>query len=303
MDRLLKRLAVVTTASMYLVLIMGALVTSSGSAEGCGRSWPLCQNSWLPDLDYHALIELGHRLVSGTAGLLVLVLAVLAWRAFPARSGAVRPLAVTAVFFLVLQAALGALAVLWPQPKLLLAAHFGISLISFASVLLLAVLAHRAGRTAPAPVHPVLRNWTWFTTVFTFVVVYLGAYVRHLRASTACTGWPLCNGEWVPALFGPVGASFLHRAAAALAVLVVLRLAWLAPRAAPDRPDLIRASRLAAVLILLQVASGAIMALGWLNLGSQMLHSALLVAHFGVLSYMCLLVMTNATFPIPAHRL
>jgi cytochrome c oxidase assembly protein subunit 15 len=39
MERGLRWLAVATTVGMFVVLIMGAAVTNTGSAEGCGRSW------------------------------------------------------------------------------------------------------------------------------------------------------------------------------------------------------------------------------------------------------------------------
>ena len=37
----IKWLGVVATAGMLLVLVMGAAVTNTGSAQGCGRDWPL----------------------------------------------------------------------------------------------------------------------------------------------------------------------------------------------------------------------------------------------------------------------
>ena len=29
----------------------------------------------------------------------------------------------------------------------------------------------------------------WGSLVYTYVVVYMGAYVQHMKASTACGGW------------------------------------------------------------------------------------------------------------------
>ena len=39
---MVKWVAGLATVGMFLVLLMGATVTSTGSGEGCGRSWPLC---------------------------------------------------------------------------------------------------------------------------------------------------------------------------------------------------------------------------------------------------------------------
>ena len=43
----------------------GALVTKTGSEDGCGSSWPLCNGALLPEnLPIQTIIELSHRAVS-----------------------------------------------------------------------------------------------------------------------------------------------------------------------------------------------------------------------------------------------
>ena len=124
---------------MFLVLIMGAAVTNTGSAEGCGRSWPLCHGQFIPEFAFTTAVEFGHRAVTGVVGLLVAALAIGAWARWRQR----REIAVLAPLmlgFLVLQSGLGAWAVLYPQNPAVLALHFGISLVSFASVLLTAIV-------------------------------------------------------------------------------------------------------------------------------------------------------------------
>lgn len=44
----LKILSVITTIGMLPLLLGGALVTKTGSADGCGDSWPLCEGEFLP---------------------------------------------------------------------------------------------------------------------------------------------------------------------------------------------------------------------------------------------------------------
>lgn len=293
MNRALKWLSLATTVIMYIVLQMGALVTNTGSQDGCGESWPLCKGTFLPDLDYATIIELSHRVVSGWAGMLTLVLAVVIW--FTQRKHSrMRWAAVTALFFVCLQGGLGAAAVVWPQPKWALALHFGFSLICLSGVVLVTMLLYRKDRSAEhlmAPVPTIYRNWVWYVTGFTYIVAYLGAYVRHLKASLACTGWPLCSGVLIPPLEGSVGANFIHRLAAGLLVVFVIRMVMMTRRMAADRPDLNRAANWALILVLLQVAGGAVMALGYLNLLTQMLHSATISLYWAVLSYMCLQVL------------
>lgn len=284
MNRNLKLLGVISTIFMVWVLLQGALVTNTGSGRGCGDSWPLCDGNWIPYLTLESIIEYTHRAVSGIAGLLVVALAYWGWRAL-GKSREATALAVGSVFFIVVQALLGAAAVMWPQPKTVMALHFGISLVSFAFVYLLTVRIFQADQPQRAPQAPPSASFqrrALVAFVYTYVVVYLGAYVRHTGASLACTDWPLCNGALIPELTGPVGANFLHRAAAALLILL---LGWFAWQARGERPDLARSAQIAFGLVLLQALSGAMVVLGQLSLGAQTLHGMLMIALFASLSY------------------
>src|SRR5918911_3538966 len=73
---LLRGLAVSATVGMFVVLVMGATVTNTGSAQGCGQSWPLCNGRLVPEFTVATAIEYSHRAVTGVEGLLVLALAV-----------------------------------------------------------------------------------------------------------------------------------------------------------------------------------------------------------------------------------
>lgn len=140
MIKFLRTLSLIATILMLFLLLGGALVTKTGSADGCGDSWPLCEGELIPsEFTFEMVIELSHRAVSGVAGIVVLTLAILSW----IKIGHVREvkfLAFSSVFFIVLQALIGAAAVVWGQSDFVLAAHFGISLVSFAAVFLLMLL-------------------------------------------------------------------------------------------------------------------------------------------------------------------
>src|SRR5690242_21831892 len=107
----LRWLAALTCGGMLLVLIMGAAVTNTGSAEGCGRSWPLCNGQLVPEFTVATAIEYSHRAVTGIESLLVVALAaamLLLWRG----SREVVFLSALMLGTLFLQAGLGAGAVL-----------------------------------------------------------------------------------------------------------------------------------------------------------------------------------------------
>src|ERR671938_1651599 len=69
-------LAVAATAGMFLVVVMGATVTNTGSAQGCGQSWPLCNGRLVPEFTVATAIEYSHRAVTGIEGILVGLLGV-----------------------------------------------------------------------------------------------------------------------------------------------------------------------------------------------------------------------------------
>src|SRR4030081_2882506 len=129
------------------------------------------------------------------------------------------------------QGGLGAGAVLVPQSAFMLATHFGVSLVAFASTFLsAAVVFERTGDRVAVPLAapPALKRLVIAVSVYVLLLFFLGPSVRHAGLSLACADWPLCNGQVVPSLEGPTGIVFAHRLAA---VGVIVLLAWLAWRA------------------------------------------------------------------------
>jgi heme A synthase len=106
-----RNLAIATLLVNVIVILLGALVRATGSGAGCGRSWPSCKGTIVPELEGATAIEFAHRASSGIALLMVLALVWLVFRAtekgHPARAGA----ALTGVFILV-EALIGAVIVL-----------------------------------------------------------------------------------------------------------------------------------------------------------------------------------------------
>src|SRR5919202_3476946 len=179
MLRAVRWLAIATTVGMFLVLVMGAAVTNTGSAEGCGRSWPLCNGQFVPEFTVATAIEYSHRAVTGVEGVLVLMLS-LAMLALWRTQREVHLLVPLMLCTLLLQVGLGAAAVMWPQSPAVLASHFGVSLIAFASTFLSTtfVLAVTGGGLLPEACAPRgVRGTAIGVTCYVLLVVYLGAYV------------------------------------------------------------------------------------------------------------------------------
>jgi heme A synthase len=90
------------------VILWGAFVRATGSGAGCGSHWPTCNGQVIlraPQIE--TVIEYIHRASSGLTLALVALLVLWAWRRFEKRS-MIRKSATAALFFVLLEAALGA---------------------------------------------------------------------------------------------------------------------------------------------------------------------------------------------------
>lgn len=294
MHRALKWLSVLTTIGMLFILIGGALVTKTDSGMGCGRTWPLCHGKFVPEeITSELIIELAHRVVSGSVGLLVIILSIMAWRTI----GHIREtkfLALSSILFLVFQGLLGAAAVLWGQSDFVLALHFGISLISFATVFLLTLLIFEIDKKFDAErliLDVRLKKHIFGVTIYSYFVVYTGALVRHVNASHVCRDWPLCRNdqlilptnlyEWV---------QMGHRAAAGLIFIWVCYITFLAVKNYRQQKVIYWGWIISLILVSLQVAAGAfIIIFPVFSLYIALAHALFITCLFGMLSYFVLL--------------
>jgi len=291
---LLKTLAILTTIGILLVVMAGALVTKTGSGEGCGANWPLCHDRLIPENPTpETIIEYTHRLVTGVVGLLILSFSI--WMAIKYRHiREIRFVIYSAIFFLLLQSALGALAVLYGQSSAIKALHFGFSLLSFASILLLCIYVFQLTNKQALPsslATSKTRLYLLLLFVYTYIVVYIGAYVRHTGSSMGCAGWPLCNGQFIPELTGQTGIQFGHRIAALL--LFIFFVAFYIHTKKHLRQDIIlyRGSLWLALLCFLQVLSGGLLILSGIHLIPSLIHAFLISILFGILCYLILYVL------------
>ncbi len=109
------RLAVATAAAALALTVIGGLVEAQGAALAC-PDWPLCNDRVLPDMTGAVLVEHGHRIVALAVAILTATLAALVVRS--RADPGVRRLAMAAVTLVGLQAALGAITVVYALPVL-----------------------------------------------------------------------------------------------------------------------------------------------------------------------------------------
>ncbi len=290
---IVRRLSVVTAAVLFLVHVMGALVTDSGSQAGCADSWPLCKGQFIPShFVVSTLIEFNHRAAVAivTVLLISLIVGVLAlWR----NRLEIKILAPLMFIFLIGQALLGALAVMYPTSAVILAFHFGVSSLSVASVFVTALFIHgfdRWDRLRDRARTGGFRWLVWGITIYTYIVIYLGAYVLHTNSALACTSWPFCDARRpVPPLsVEPAVINMTHRVAAFILVLLVVGMLLWARRIRRARPDFYWSSVVALVLILAQALEGVAVVFARASVWAEVMHSAFVALFFSVMCFMVL---------------
>jgi protoheme IX farnesyltransferase len=199
----LYRLAVVSTVSTYLLIILGGITRVSGSGLGCEDDWPLCQGKPYPPLDAIAIVEYLHRTVAAYIGFLVLAVAIATWIS-PATRKRTKYMAASAFGLVIVQALLGAVTVWKELPSSIVTAHLGTAMIFFASTLLTAYwIALDRGEPAwlvAAGRDPDLVEDRRFSLIaaagalVTFVLILSGGATSTSGAALACWEWPTCGG-------------------------------------------------------------------------------------------------------------
>lgn len=257
---MMKALTLAAAVLAFCVVVFGAFVRLSDAGLSC-PDWPGCygsitvpqeQGEAYPEspLDpERAWIEMTHRYLAGILGVLILAIAILAWRSGESRF----PVSLLLVL-VIAQALLG----MWTVTLLLKPAIVVLHLIGGMATLALAwwialVVRGDGLRWSRTP----LRAAALAGLALLFVQIALGGWVSAHYAGLACEDFPLCDGSLVPAVDFARGFSlawqpseqamnaihWMHRAGA---LVVLLYLTWLAVRA-------IKYEATAAIAILLLV--------------------------------------------------
>ncbi len=257
-----RRTAIAALVSTYLLIVAGGVVRVSGSGKGCGvtgQDWPLCHNGFIPPADAQTLIEFSHRMLATISTVLVVILAVWAWRSYRYLPRLVRAMSVV-VGLLVVQIALGGITVEMNLPGGIVLAHLANALLLLGVLIMAVVVAHAPDGDVPSlsdAQRRAAKQMAWAAAA-TYALVLSGGVVVANGAGYACNGWPLCGNGFQFDSSHYATINLFHRG---VALLVALFLGWSAARVIRAYRGVgpVRVAAMAVNLVLLlQIVAGAV---------------------------------------------
>lgn len=283
------------TLLAFCVVGLGAYVRLSDAGLGC-PDWPGCYGHLVGVPDTHAehaaaasafpgkpvethkaWKEMIHRYAAGTLGLLILGVAISAWRRERERC----PWRETGLVVLVaFQALLGMWTVTLLLKPVVVTAHLLGGMATLA-LLVLCLAREKVGSPGMATGDGLVRTAGALALVASVGQISLGGWVSSNYAALACPDFPTCRGAWLP-IDGPTAIHMTHRLGALLVFCVVGAYAAMLLK----RRQAI--GLLVAALLVMQVGLGIANVLLSLplpvavahNLGAALLLAALVVANF-----------------------
>ena len=198
----------------FIVIVLGAWVRLTDAGLGC-PDWPGCYGylTWPQSAESiaganerwaerpvetgKAIREMVHRYAAGLLGLVVLTLAILAWRN---RRDPDQPVKLPLILLglIMVQSMFGAWTVTLLLKPLIVLTHLAGGMLTFS--LLVALLL----RTRPKPIERgqlrqrAVRPLVALATVVLVVQIALGGWVSTNYAALACPDFPTCMGQWWP---------------------------------------------------------------------------------------------------------
>ena len=220
-----QRLAALTALTLFLtfdLIVFGAFTRLSDSGLGC-PDWPGCYGEATPfgareeitaaqaampsgPVTWSkAWIEMIHRYLAMTVGVLILVMAAAAWR--ERRQLPFSPWWPTlTLVWVVVQGLFGKYTVTLKLYPAVVTLH----LLGGLALLALLAVQREAFRRRPLALNGGTRMLTMGAAAALAVQIALGGWVSTNYAVLACTGFPQCNGQWWPAMDAAQGFTLLR---------------------------------------------------------------------------------------------
>ncbi len=197
--RTVKRLGYLALLLGFSQIVFGAIVRITGSGMACGDHWPDCYGSFTPAPNApNLLVEISHRYGAAALSLVILALAIAAWRnrreqGVSGRGGALRP-SLLAILLVVAAALFGAVTVKMELNPVVVATHLAIAMSLLAVLVVVVVRAGGLGAaTVGAGSQRTFRS-ARAAVGLAFLALVFGALTANTPgAAAACQGFPWCT--------------------------------------------------------------------------------------------------------------
>lgn len=257
--------AIAAAASLYVIIITGALVRLTASGLGCD-SWPGCQEgAFFPAEDHHGFIEFGNRVF----GAIPISLTFLTW--FASRRVAsrfVQRVALATFLLTLVQAPIGLVVIATDLEPIAVVVHFTLALVALAGALIVLLEAWNPAVDEPTPGE--LRRAGLVLAGACLALVVTGTFATaagpHSGDPDVGRLWMLDSAMWVHV-----------RAAGLFGLALLFVLGYLVARRARS-PRLLRIGLVVAALALAQSAVGELQWQTELPWGIVLVHVALAAA-------------------------
>lgn len=177
------RLAVALVAVTVVVILKGAMVTSTGSGMAF-TDWPLSDGQLMPERSYTTLpgfFEHFHRIAGAIAGLLSIGLVAMTWSERGSAAAATRT-ALLGLVLIIVQGVVGGVGVRWNLPLVTSATHGTLAQVTIATFAIVGYQLSPRWRTTVPAAHPQARGGRIVSLVAVGLLVLqtvLGAIARH----------------------------------------------------------------------------------------------------------------------------
>ena len=303
-ERSFRRLALLTVVAVFLLILVGGIVRSTGSGMGC-PDWPKCFGQWVPPTNVSQLppnyqeiyshrgyantefnvvktwTEYLNRLLGALIGVLIFFTFVASFIAYWRRDRAIVGYSFLAFFLVGFQGWLGAKVVSSVLATWLITLHMLLAIVIVG--VLLYVMARsqfdKVVKQSATSLSTASRRWLWISLGLLLCQILLGTQVRETVDEVAHQLGEMQRFRWIEALDVRF---YIHRSFSL--IVFVSQLLWIVPAFRSGRAGEViwQLAVATGVLLLVEIATGAAMAHFAIPAWAQPVHLTLAVMALGI---------------------